>query len=344
MHNIIEIRSFKFGMRKRNDDFNLLPVAEDYFQNIFSEIAGMKGLLLDKETSGIISIVYTQSKLYKNDIYLIQKIDDATEKLTHLKAVYFVRPTPQNVELIIKELKDPRFQEYHLFFTNEISPRSIDEIAMADSYDKVKGLQEVYLDYFALGRNVFSLNIPSAIGLTRRQEYWDDNDRSALNRMSDGLISAVMSLRLMPQVRYLNGSAACSHIASKLAKKLEIELAEKQSDYLLDQRAIVLITERKEDIVTPLLTPWTYMAMLHEFIGVYNNKVDIVNKQKAFLSQGQDNKSLSLKEKEEREFVLSELTDEFYKKNIYNGFGELANNIKSFINEVSQKRNKNLKL
>lgn len=53
----------------------------------------MKGLLLDKETSGIISIVYTQSKLYKNDIYLIQKIDDTTEKLPHLKAVYFVRPT-----------------------------------------------------------------------------------------------------------------------------------------------------------------------------------------------------------------------------------------------------------
>ena len=97
-------------MRKRNDDFNMLPVAEDYFQNIFGEIPGMKGLLLDKETSGIISIIYTQSKLYKNDIYLIQKIDDSTEKLTHLKAVYFVRPTQVNLDLIFKELKDPRFQ------------------------------------------------------------------------------------------------------------------------------------------------------------------------------------------------------------------------------------------
>lgn len=66
------------SMRKRNDDFNLLPIAEDYFQNIFGEISGMKGLILDKETSGIISIVYTQSKLYKNDIYLIQKIEDSS--------------------------------------------------------------------------------------------------------------------------------------------------------------------------------------------------------------------------------------------------------------------------
>lgn len=66
----------------------------------------------------MISIVYTQSKLYKNDIYLIQKVEEATEKLPHLKALYYVRPTIDNIENIISELKEPRFQEYHLFFTN----------------------------------------------------------------------------------------------------------------------------------------------------------------------------------------------------------------------------------
>lgn len=38
------------------------------------------------------------------------------------------------------------------------------------------------------------------------------------------------------------------------------------------------------------------------------------------------------------------MSDEFYKKNVNNGFGELANNIKGFISEVSQKRNKTVKL
>jgi DNA-directed RNA polymerase specialized sigma54-like protein len=36
--------------------------------------------------------------------------------------------------------------------------------------------------------------------------------------------------------------------------------------------------------------------MLHEFIGVYNNKVDIVNKQKAFLTHGEgSNKNMTIK-------------------------------------------------
>ena len=61
--------------------------------------------------------------------------------------------------------------------------------------------------------------------------------------------------------------------------------------------------------MTPLLTPWTYEAMLHEFIGIFNNKVDIVNKQKAFLGQQEGGQKQSIKEKEEKEFVLSEISD-----------------------------------
>jgi hypothetical protein len=43
--------------------------------------------------------------------------------------------------------------------------------------------------------------------------------------------------------------------------------------------------------------------MLHELFGIYNNKVDIKNKQKAFLASEEEKKkrdSESLKEKEKR--------------------------------------------
>lgn len=96
----------------------------------------------------------------------------------------------------------------------------IDELATHDTMDKIKNIQEIYLDYYALGRNIFSLNIPSAIGLTRKENFWDDKDKAVLNRISEGLISTIMSLRLMPEVRYLNGSSACSIIANKIAQKM----------------------------------------------------------------------------------------------------------------------------
>ena len=72
---------------------------------------------------------------------------------------------------------------------------------------------------------------------------------------------------------------------------MEDELMKKPSDYPKDERAILIITERKEDVVTPLLTPWTYEAMLHELFGIYDNKVDIKNKHKAFLANEEEKRA-----------------------------------------------------
>ena len=90
-------------------------------------------------------------------------------------------------------------------------------------------------------------------------------------------------------------------------------------------------------MVTPLLIPWTYQAMIHEFIGIANNKVDIVNKQKRIVISPNDP---VVPPNDKSEFVLSEIEDEFYRNNLFKTFGDLASNIKKFIDEVGKKRNK----
>ena len=89
----------------------------------------------------------------------------------------------------------------------------------------------MYLDYYAVGRNIFSLNIPSTISLSRRPDQWGETEKAVINRMAEGLIAMTMSLRVLPQVSYLNGSASCSKIAQIVTEKFEKEMMEKQSDY-----------------------------------------------------------------------------------------------------------------
>ena len=36
--------------------------------------------------------------------------------------------------------------------------------------------------------------------------------------------------------------------------------------------------DRRDDPVTPLLTQWTYQAMVHELLCLYNNRVDLSDK------------------------------------------------------------------
>ena len=38
---------------------------------------------------------------------------------------------------------------------------------------------------------------------------------------------------------------------------------------------LLLILDRRNDPVTPLLSQWTYQAMVHELIGIQNGRVDL---------------------------------------------------------------------
>ena len=38
---------------------------------------------------------------------------------------------------------------------------------------------------------------------------------------------------------------------------------------------LLLILDRRSDPVTPILSQWTYQAMVHELLGIQNGRVDL---------------------------------------------------------------------
>ena len=43
----------------------------------------------------------------------------------------------------------------------------------------------------------------------------------------------------------------------------------------MDAAPVLLLLDRREDPVTPLLMQWTYQAMVHELLGIRANRVDL---------------------------------------------------------------------
>ena len=57
-----------------------------YIDRMLREVKGMKVLLLDAETTRIVSTVYSQSEILEQEVYLVQRLDvDRSEQLLHLK-------------------------------------------------------------------------------------------------------------------------------------------------------------------------------------------------------------------------------------------------------------------
>lgn len=87
-------------------------------------------------------------------------------------------------------------------------------------------------------------------------------------------------------------------------------------DINFNTQATLLLFDRRDDPVTPLLHVWTYQAMIHELITIKDNRVDL------------GNPTLP-----EPEVVLSSDQDEFFRKIMHKNFAEVADDIHNHVQQ-----------
>lgn len=57
--------------------------------------------------------------ILSKEVFLLDLLhNEARERMPHLKCVVFIRPTTENINDMCKELRKPRYGEYHVFFSN----------------------------------------------------------------------------------------------------------------------------------------------------------------------------------------------------------------------------------
>ncbi|KAJ3031578.1 vacuolar protein sorting-associated protein 45 [Rhizophlyctis rosea] len=334
---------------------DVIKSIQNYINKLTAEVTGMKVLLLDAETTAIISVVMTQSQLLAKEVYLIDRVDNSKrEKMRHLKCICFLRPTGRSVQALVEELRDPCYGDYYLSmshglfydlggnamaslplcssaqeyfilfnldFSNSLKKSDIERLAEADEHEAVRELQEYFADYLAINPDLYSLNVsaPDWHLFVENSSTWDTG---ALSRVTEGILSVLLSLKKKPLIRYEKSST----LAKKLAAELTYQI--QQEGPLFDFRRtdtppILLLMDRRNDPVTPLLSQWTYQAMVHELIGITNGRVD--------LSHMPDVRP------EIKEVVLSIEQDTFYNKSMFLNLGDLGANIKSYVDEYQVK-------
>ncbi|TKC34102.1 hypothetical protein EI555_009784, partial [Monodon monoceros] len=77
-----------------------------------------------------------------------------------------------------------------------------------------------------------------------------------------------------PMIRYQLSSEAAKRLAECVRQVItkEYELFEFRRT---EVPPLLLILDRCDDAITPLLNQWTYQAMVHELLGINNNRIDL---------------------------------------------------------------------
>lgn len=292
-------------------------------KSMLERVSGMKVLILDQETTGMLSMVQSQSQILEHEVFLVERIEaENRETMRHLNAIVFLRPTDKNFMLLTRELAQPKYAEYHIFFTNVVPHQRLEQLANKDEFEVVHQVQEYFADVFVINSNLFSLGLPISVGLTTNPDCWSAYEQNIYGRHVEGLFSVMLAMRMNPTIRY--------SVSSDLSRRMALSLQQKlDSDNLVErerENCTLILYDRRDDPVTPLLNQWTYQAMLHELLSLDNNRVDM--------------SSVPNIRPEQKEIVLSSANDPFFEKNLLANFGDLGVSIKEYV-ESYQDQTKN---
>ncbi|XP_039296475.1 LOW QUALITY PROTEIN: vacuolar protein sorting-associated protein 45 [Nilaparvata lugens] len=311
---------------------NVIFAVKSYITKMAEESGpGMKVLLMDKQTTSIVSIVYSQSEILQKEVFLFERIESGAnlETMKHLKCIAFLRPTKENVALMSKELRNPKYGVYYIYFSNIISKADIKVLAESDELEVVREVQEFYGDYLAVSAHLFSLNLAPCAEAVRSGSSGANLRHSdalqwlpdQLTRTVQGVVAVLLSLKKNPFIRY-QGS---SDLAKKLAEKVREVLSKEESlfNFRQQEASMLLILDRRDDPITPLLSQWTYQAMVHELLTITHNRVSLAH--------------VPGISKELHDVVLSSEQDEFYAANLWRNYGEIGQTVKALMDEFQQR-------
>lgn len=291
---------------------DLSKVSDTYFNKLFVSKGApadnemkSKVLLLDSYTTSIISMCYSQSQLLQNDIVLIELIDNYSflSTMKHLNCVIYIRPCKNSIRHLVNELRSPHFGRYSLYFNNTVSKGQLEEIADADEFELVYQVLELYQDYFIVNNNLYTTNVSG----------YEEN---AILDESHSLLSLLLAIKKCPIIKYESSSIDLKRLSSEIVYYINsnsnnnlFEDLNKESDI----PPLLLLLDRRNDPITPLITPWTYQSMIHELIGIEKNVVN-------------------LKDSGEQ-VILNESQDFFFHDSRYLNYGELTDKFQKYVDK-----------
>ena len=239
---------------------DMVKLIRNNISTMVQQVPGLKALIVDETTAGIVSASFTLTALAEQAIVIgPESISSGLGRQVrhkHVRAIVWVRPTDDNIEQICKELQDPSFAEYHICFSSREENSMggyVKRLAIADRFEVVREVSECLGEWVAISPEMFSLEVAP----TREDMSYSERVRR--------LQSVMLSLGRRPIIRYSKHSEQAAAVAQKLATSMAAApgLDEMAAG---GRRAVLLIVDREDDPFTPLMNQWTFMAMQHELL------------------------------------------------------------------------------
>ena len=253
-------------------------------------------LIVDPHTTSIISSCMRMFDIMENGILTVENIELQREKIPSYSAIYFLRPTKENVELIVNDFKDkPSYKSIYLYFTAHFKTEWLSLLSSNAKVMKyIKSFIELNIDYLTIESNIFSLEYTTNC---LNKLYFPTKNKDILTKELRTIARKLASFYLcsgeIPYIRYDNTSKRsllCKALAKLVSDYLhkhikKLNNSNNKFKYNTDRpKGTLLILERSLDVLSPLLHEFTYQAMVEDLCTIHGEIVTI-NQQNYVVSE-----------------------------------------------------------
>ncbi|KAG0664474.1 Vesicle trafficking between the ER and Golgi [Maudiozyma exigua] len=244
-----------------------------------------KILVLDRRSTGIISSVLRVNDLLKAGVTVHTLIQNDRASLPDVPAVYFIEPTKENLDIIVKDLKDDKYAEFYINFTSTLERDLLEyfaeNVSMTGKSERVKQVFDQYLDFVVTEPELFSLQLPNTYSLLNNPKSSEESIGFLCSTIAKGLFNVIITTNSIPVIRApKNGPAEM--VAEKLGQLLRDYVMNTKSSSVAVlpngdtlERSVLILLDREIDFACMFCHSWIYQCMVFDIFKLKKNTITI---------------------------------------------------------------------
>ncbi|KAL1554518.1 Vesicle trafficking between the ER and Golgi [Salvia divinorum] len=244
-----------------------------------------KILIYDRFCQDILSPLIHVKDLRKHGITLYFLVDKDRNPVLDVPAVYFLQPTPQNVQRIVADASRALYDSFHLNFSSSIPRPLLEDLATgtmnSDSIQRISKVHDQYLEFVTLEDNLFSLANKNCYVQLNDPSAGDKEIEEIIEKIVGGLFCVLATLAVVPVIRCPRGGPA-EMVASLLDQRLRDHLLTKNNLFTEGgnfassfQRPILCLFDRNFELSVAIQHDFRYKPLVHDVLGLRLNRLNV---------------------------------------------------------------------
>ncbi|XP_010935252.1 SEC1 family transport protein SLY1 [Elaeis guineensis] len=287
-----------------------------------------KILIMDAFCRGVLSPLIHVNDLRKHGITLFFPIDKSRQTVPDVPAIYFVRPTPENIDHIAADAARGLYESFHLNFSSSLPRPLLETLALKtlekDAVHRISKIYDQYLEFVTLEDSLFSLAQPKTYVQINDPSAGDREIEEIVEKIVSGLFCVLATLGVVPVIRCARGGPA-EMVASALDSRIRDHLVIKNNLFSESgglassfQRPILCIFDRNFELAVGIQHDWSYRPLVHDVLGMKLNRVTMPAEKSAAKSYELDD------------------SDSFWFSNSWSPFQKVAEEIENQLSKYKQ--------